>query len=427
MSDNSSLKIAGEVDLQKIELFTYKNEAIDIRHQMVSISLYEDLFSQAVHGTVTVTDSLGLIENMPLIGEEKIRIKYQTPTMDDHVVDYVGYVYKVGDCLEFSDRGRTYTIYFTSFEAIIDANKKISKYFGGKVSDTVQAVCFDKTMLGSDKKIIVEDTGNLMKFVSPYWSPYQIIGYCASTALTQDQKAANYLFYETLRGDLNFVSMNSKFNKNNKAKVDYVYNQDTVRERTANGTVRDLDKAYSRILEFSMDTAFDYIKRTTSGVYGNRLITANTVSKTIKVTSNDYLKDFGKTNHLAEFPIISTDAYRSKNARLVHHVNPEYNFGGQRNTRFHEWMLQRQSLLSQLDNTMKIDVTVLGRTDMHAGDVVTLSIPTVQSVNEGESTDDNVNKYYSGRYLISAIHHRIEGRSHMMTMQCVTDALSKEL
>lgn len=414
------------VELKLIELYTYKNESIDIRHQLVSISIFEDVFSNSIYGSVTVNDSIGLLENLPMIGEEKIKLRYVTPTMVKDI-EFTGYCYKVSDLLEYNDRARQFTIHFTSFEAIIDVNKRISKYFGGKVSETVKDILFDKQLLGSDKKINIEETANSLKFVSPFWSPFRLLNHCANVALSKNGSAANYLFYETLRGDMNFVSMNSRFDPANKPVIDYIYSQENVRSEDPNGSSRSLDESYKRIINYNIDTAFDYIKRAKDGVYGSRLITANSLSKTIKVTSTDYLKDFGKTNHLGTAPVSSPDLIRSKSARLVHCVNPEYNFSGQRNTKFNEWLLQRQSLLSQIENVFKIDITVMGRTDIHAGDIVSITIPVVQPVNKGETTTDGANKFYSGRYMITAIHHHIEGRKHTMVMQCITDSLSKGL
>ena len=77
------IRYSGEIDIVAIEVFSHKRERIDISAQMIELSIYEDIFTNTIHGTIAISDSFDLIHNFPFIGEELINIKLKTPTMGD--------------------------------------------------------------------------------------------------------------------------------------------------------------------------------------------------------------------------------------------------------------------------------------------------------------------------------------------------------
>ena len=114
-------------------------------------------------------------------------------------------------------------------------------------------------------------------------------------------------------------------------------------------------------------------------------------------------------------------------AAIYHTSTSEYVYDGQRDFRVSQWMTQRKSLLGQAFNIFKVDMVVAGRLDMRAGDCVNIEINQHQPINRGDSKDQITNQYFSGKFLVGAIHHRFEGNNHSMIMQCFTESLSREL
>lgn len=425
MKNSDSLSFAGEVKVISIELASHSGKKFDLMFQYYEMSLYEDIFSNTVYGNIMVADSLDMLANMPIIGEEIIYIQYKTPSMSD-TIKYMGYVHKVSDVADYADKGKTYLLHFTSFETILDSNKKISKFFNGQVSKVVDDIFHSDSMLGSDKKLNVEETSNQIKFSTPFWSPLKTINHFTSMALTKS-KSPTYVFYETLNGEYNFVSLNYLVAPDKKAKLTYRSTRGTTRTVRTDGSVRNMDNEYSLVKSYYIDEMFDYLARLKNGLYSSRLITANTISKTIKVSSIDYLTDFDKTNHLNKYPVLSSSGTKRKNAALNFVVNQEYTYDGQRNLRMDEWLLQRKSLLSGFHDVFRMDIEVNGRTDIHAGDVVYIEIMKSETNNKGETNTDNQNNYYTGRFLIAAINHKFTENKHIMIMQCITDSLGKAL
>jgi len=89
---------------------------------------------------------------------------------------------------------------------------------------------------------------------------------------------------------------------------------------------------------------------------------------------------------------------------------------------YEDWLLDRKSLLGQIQ-TQKHKIIVSGNTGVHAGDVVSISIPTAE-VHTNESSGDDKN--LSGKFLVTSIRHiinRIEG--HRMQLELSRDSLQE--
>ena len=87
----SDLQFAGEFLVQQCQLMTTNGTTYDIRQLVQSINIYEDIFSTAVSGDITIKDTNNMIMNGPIIGEEKLILKIQTPQKSpnqDTTIDY---------------------------------------------------------------------------------------------------------------------------------------------------------------------------------------------------------------------------------------------------------------------------------------------------------------------------------------------------
>lgn len=426
-ASDTGIKYAGEVEVVAIEVFSHKREKIDIAPQMIELSIYEDIFTNTVHGTLSISDSFDLIHNFPFIGEELINIKLKTPTMGEvGTVDYFGYVYKISDRHYTTERGQVYLIHFCSFEQIVDMNKKVSKSFKGNISDLVEEIFKSEEFLASNKDLVLERTANSIVFASPFWNPLKTINWLSVRALNKKNDSPTFVFYETLNNKFNFVSLDSMYAQKPKEGIHYRYDN-YVRMPTENGSTRNLELDYGVIRDLYVEEVFDYANRSESGMYASRLINTNLLSKTIKTTTHDYLESFSKTNHLGGFPIASPNLIRRRSSAIFSVTNNEFVYDGQRDFKVDQWLTQRKSLMGQAYSVHKADIVVSGRFDLHAGDCVTMELAQKHAVNRGDGREEIVNNYFSGKFLVGAIHHRIEGSTHNMIMQCFTESLSKGL
>ena len=73
------LEYAGDYLIEKLELVTSAGVVVDLRSLYLGLTLYEDLFSLTVTGTLTIHDSTNLTSLGPIIGQEYLHIKIRTP------------------------------------------------------------------------------------------------------------------------------------------------------------------------------------------------------------------------------------------------------------------------------------------------------------------------------------------------------------
>ena len=111
-----SLRFAGDISIRKLQLVSSNNFAIDITNQMLSIDMYEDIFSPFITMTIVVRESLDFINALPLRGEEIINVEFATPTFikDIDVVKGKFYVYKLSDRQLLNDRNSVYALHCIS-------------------------------------------------------------------------------------------------------------------------------------------------------------------------------------------------------------------------------------------------------------------------------------------------------------------------
>ena len=75
-------------------------------------------------------------------------------------------------------------------------------------------------------------------------------------------------------------------------------------------------------------------------------------------------------------------------------------------------------------NSLKLNISIYGRTDVEAGRIMDIKFPDMSPVDETDMASEHVDSRYSGRYLITSIHHKINIAKHIMTMEVIRDSLS---
>jgi hypothetical protein len=410
------LNAAGDIIIDSIVITSSNGNQLDISRLVVNLEIYEDLFSPIISGNMSIIDSLNLTENMPFIGEELITIKAHTPrfTGKNNIIDYTFLVYKLTDRTITSDSSVAYILHFCSTEMYADANIALSRTYSGKISDTANKL-LNIEGLATTKTANIETTINNHTHTSNYWSPFRNLNFLARRAINKDS-ASNYLFFENKFG-FQFVAMSSLFQQPVFQTYFYDnYYQDIV---ALKGTIKDFDKEYARIRKFDVSTVFDYIERSTSGLYNAKLISHDLVTKKYSVKTLSYVEQFPKTFHLNKFPITTEKVISLDNSDIFvnHKHHSLYNgFGDNLSSR---WMLERNNLIAQL-SAFKISITVAGKTNMTVGQIIDVVVYKNQPI---EKTDVNVkDKYFSGKYIISAINHEIGNNQHFMHMECIKES-----
>jgi hypothetical protein len=425
-----SLRQAGDVNVGYVNITSLANNTFfNIKNQVITIQLYEDMFSPFTTGSLIVKDSLDLINALPFSGMEYLDIELFTPTLDVSlkklgVIKGRFYIYKITEREYIAEKSLVYQLHFISVEAVADLNNYTSRAYEGKISDIVGKIIKDTPGLQSDKNLIIESTKNNTKFVSNYWSPVKNINYLLQQA-TNPNNSTTYTFFEN-RAGFNFVSLDYLNDFNPYQEFIYGTSHDDILK--GGGSVRNIQRDYKKVLDLSVPTGFDYIDRLRSGTYASRMIVHDLTTKRYKTVNYDYLAKFneGKETRLNKFPITSDTVVAKVNATIMSQEIANQVFSGYGDVSNYKTTQDRVSRMKQAES-FKVSIKVKGRTDYTVGMKVKLTVYTPQPTGASDTPEQVLDKMHSGNYLISAINHVIDKESHECFMELIKDSLTFDL
>lgn len=417
------LKSAGEIDVQKLQIVSSKGIAIDIRHMILSLNIFEDIFSPFITGSIVIKDALDLVNYFPLVGDETLNITLATPgfTNKGTFIDNVFRIYKLADREMAGDRVVSYTLHFISVEALLDLNIKISRSYNDNIGKLAEKVLEQYSLKPDSNRFQIEPTTNGLAYVSNFWSPVKNLNYLADHAVNANG-SPTFLFFENRNG-LNFISLESLYNTD--AVREFV-KDDYSRDIHSNGSIRNIEMDYSRILNISIPTSFDYIQNIQNGTYSSTLITHDITTKNYMVHPFDILEHYSKDKRLNKYPLITKTLNHTPVSAMatIHKANAIMT--GNHDITNSKYFQRRRSLL-QLAESCKIEITVLGRTDYTVGQKVKLKLYKNAPVEKKDTEKDTIDDMFSGFYIISSIRHNIGTSLHECTMELIKDSFDIDL
>lgn len=440
------LKNAGDFVLERLDIAMVNGSMLDLKEIVTSINIYEDIYANAISGTISFTDTNNLVYNGPIIGQERIYLKIYTPQnspTEETVIDFtknVLYVNKINSVTQINDTSRAIVLSFTTQDVYMNHRVRVSKSYAGEPSEIIKKIIRSPTLLDSKKKIFLEPTSNNYKLVIPNIRPFAAINMIAQRCMSSAHGLSpTYLFYETCFG-YHFRS------------IDSLFDQPTVKARFEEHTAQamndvgeqDYVAGMENLIEFSPDSTQDSLVNTRAGMYSSRAIFYDWYGKSITKKKYNYLDEFSKDKHAQQNayegsanPLISEalefggkrlsdfensnlyvqgtilDGVSDKNYyELEGSTHADYTNPYQGNN-IDKWCLRRKSRMNQLQLGMKMKIEVIGRTNIQVGDLVEIRIPSMTT-----STDDNINKYLSGRYLIRQLHHSFTSLNEQNMHKC---------
>lgn len=423
-SADKELRFAGDVSIEKCDIFTSGGLRQDIAAQVIAISVYEDLFSPFISGSLTVRESFDLVNLFPFVGEEMVEIDIVTPTLEDNKnIKGTFYIYKMTDRVLLGDKLVAYVLHFISVEAVIDLNKKISKVYSGKPEEIVKSLITDNfNGLQSKKQIFVEPTNRDIKFISNFWSPAKCINFVTDGAVNKNN-VPNYVFFENRYG-FYFISLDSLYA--NGLYQSFTKDGYTRDELPGGGDAKNVMEDFRRIEDVSIPIGFDYMDKVRSGMFASKLVSWD-LNKKIYNSKNYSIRDrYSNLNHLNPNSVLGDNAIFRSNSLLLNYPRDNANFSGYGDATNYRHVQERISLM-KLAESSKIEITVPGRSDYTVGQKVSITLNKIQPVSDQDDDQDLIDKMFSGYYIISAINHYVTRERHECHMELIKDSLQLKI
>ena len=448
MIGEQGLQRAGEVRIEQLKLINSSDEVIDLSEFVVELNIFEDLFKNYLHGNIVLTDSRNLIDRFNLHGEEFLNVKLRTPSFpDSQVIEKTFRVFKLTDRAIVRDNNtQNFVLHFISIEFFYDISLPLFAPFEGIVSDVAGQIftnfiatprkfnvsessnTISETQTGTDM-IVINETANKVKFISPGWSPFKCINWLASKAIPADGIAKNYIFFESNKnfyfGTLENLFRDAHANKNYLGR--YLISASNIREdKNSQNVSREMFLAK----DVEMVESADYIKNYTNGYLANRLVYLDVFNKEYELVDYDHVLNYEKQHHTSGIgneskPVFSKDTFRNYATNISFYPkNPKLftDYPDNVSEKMGEIYGNRLSSMLELTN-IKMNMTVPGRTDAEVGRLIYFEYPSLGAKDEKDTGSSAQDKLYSGYYIITAIHHKVNKLEHQMVMEVIKDSL----
>tara|TARA_B100000941_G_scaffold285410_1_gene257426 strand:- start:155 stop:1522 length:1368 start_codon:yes stop_codon:yes gene_type:complete len=432
----AELQYAGEYNISQCKILTTGGGEFDILPVVQDIVIYESIFSQSISGIITIQDTTDLVNNGPIIGEEKLLIKLLTPQENerpDTVIDYTKTpldIYKIGTFLGDGEKANVVSLHFASQEVYRNAISKVSRSYKGSCSEIVDKIFRDKEYLDSDKQLTLEETNGLKKIVFPSMKPFKAIDMlCRQSNSKNFKDSPTYLFYETTKG-YNFRSVDGLCSQ----EPIMEYEENVPDRMVSNG--KNIMSNLKTINEFSIIEPRDTTQNVYEGMLSSNIKVHDIYNKKINYFTYNYFDEFDNDTHLEKKPFISEAKDKLSNKGLADYSNAMNfvtitsngkSFDEPDNYPYapddlEKIIMRRNSRLRQFQNSVTLNMTVPGNTSIQAGDVLHISIGASSTVTD--RTDD---PNYTGKYLITKIRHTFNNGlkevRHTINMTVVKDSV----
>ena len=435
----AELQYAGEYDITQCKILTTSGKQFDILPVVQDIVIFESIFTQSITGIITILDTTDLVNNGPIIGEEKLQIKLLTPQVNekpDTIIDYTKTpldIYKIGGLRGDGEKASVLSLHFESQEVYKNEISKISRSYKGSCSDIVDKIFRDKEYLDSDKEITIEETNGLRKIIFPSMKPFKAIDMlCRQSNSKNFKDSPSYLFYETTKG-YNFRSVDGLCSQ--EPKMTY---EENIPDRVEGG-VKNVDVNLRTINEFAVIGPRNTTDNIYEGMLSSNIKIHDIYNKKINYFTYNYFDEFDKDIHLEDKPYISESKDKLSNKGLADYSNAMNfvtitsngkSFDEPDNYPYapddlEKIVMRRNSRLRQFQNSITLNMMIPGNTFIKAGDVLEIKIGASSTVTD-RTNDPN----YTGKYLITKIRHNFNNSKtdvrHTINMTVVKDSVNYE-
>ncbi|MDE0953998.1 MAG: hypothetical protein OR994_04925 [Candidatus Poseidoniales archaeon] len=402
------------------EFTNYRGNSAELSAIISQMSIYESIYNNCMFGNIKLYDGTGLIENHGVIGSglEKFHFEILTEntakegakTSNLEKIWNIDSVSKGHQNEKFTE----YDIGIVSPYLHVNNKTKISRSFlkmtSSKIVEYVGAeilkfeggapnwASFDVTPTLHEKNTVV-----------PNWNPFQLINFLAKNSVSADG-SSNYLFFENNEG-FKFTTVDDLMKKP-VSRLFALKNMPTKIAYAKGGLVVD-DAMMTGVSE---EARFNIAKGQTSGQYGSSILTHNILEK--RLDKYEVIYDGPKDKIMAEtIGLNGPEAQQFADFNVWQHSgfmsdNYLYQIHDKGEKSHYPLYDQKQSQLRT--NVIKFDVP--GDSNVFAGDVIQLRMPT--HIHNHDLPED---QYVTGKWLITAIHHKINNNSYEMTLECMKD------
>ena len=429
--DNGKIVFATDYLVQSIVLYSLiSKDGIDITNLMEELNIFDSIFTTSVSGNIIIRDSIGLIEKLPLAGNETLNVTLIKPGTDgEEKFEKVFKIYKLSDRKPTTNLSEVYTLHFCSFSQFFSEQTKLSRTYSYKTYSTIaQNILVDELKIPKKQIFISPSFGNVNVTI-PNLPPLEACTWLAKRSL-DSVNVPSFLFFENIKDGFIFANLDYLYEKLNTT-LEYSHNIQTAPDATRSDNVFGVN--YSEL-----DQGFNVLSSIKQGVYASTHLGVDFTTLSFEKTEFDaslfaptllLLNDSRKINK-TQFTALdgskATDKFLSnlkvtpltKNQPLSKYIKSKDKTVFSNDT--DKIILQRQYIFQNLLNN-KVYLSVPGLMSLNSGRSIKINF---LDRNQREKKDgDELDNLYSGRYIITSSRHVFTPDGVYRTfMECSTDS-----
>tara|TARA_Y100001938_G_scaffold92774_1_gene127197 strand:- start:53 stop:1501 length:1449 start_codon:yes stop_codon:yes gene_type:complete len=438
MVAKSDLQFAGEFLVEECQIVSTTGQVYDINSLVEEINVFENIYTAAVSGDIVIKDTTNIVQNFPIIGEEKLILKIQTPQAKPEPETTIDFtlspliIYKINSQYGEGENAQIISLQFGSMEGFRNTTSRVSQSYSGQPNEIVEKILRDENYLKSKKTFYFEPTANNAKIIFPNIRPFKCIKHLSNISNSQLNNASpSYLFYETTKG-FHFRTYDSMCREDPK-----LFLKENVGASLNEKGVIDAQKNLDTLINYQRVSSKDTVKNLNSGMISSKLIKHDVYHKRLDLYKYNYLDNFDRDIHPDNgeaTPIISTAKDPDTNKSLIDNEDTKlfvvstasgYSFEESGNYPYQsdnlEQTLQRKTARrQQFENGHILNIEVNGQTFIQAGDKINLEIGATSAL-----TQDKEDKQISGNYIITHLRHtftKSQQLKHKIVMQVAKDS-----
>lgn len=424
-----SLDLASGFVLNKANIYSagQVSQPTNFTDLIASIFINESLTSPFMVGKILVSDSSGLITDLPIQGGEVIELEIITD--EDEKTQLTFRVWKISNRV-LSGKIQTYTLDLISTEAMVNEVVEVYNSLSGSPQNIVSDLL--KNHLKTEKEIVTDESKFDMKFLGCGRSPFNIISNICLKSVpkvgsigddTGKKGTSGFLFWENRRG-YNFCSIdgicgseNGEFNTNLQQTTWGPYKEEIAKKGTGNEK--------RNIISATFEFENNIMKSLRVGKYSSRIAFFNLSTgnyEEVQYKLSDTYKNMahlGGQESLSNLPVanleLTDNSSRLMSMVLDHETfyngsdiaSPDEKDGSKEPSQFADWQkyYASQSLFRyQLLKTQQAKILISGNLQIYSGDKIEVYFKSKVSDSRlvsGDVFDPEI----SGYYLIEDVSH----------------------
>lgn len=442
----TELKSGGEFNIVEAKLTL--STGVDINlvpgNNIMGLSLFENIQTHTITGTMTIQDSINLGSVGPIIGQEYFSLKIATPGLDTNEefnINFTDNAFMVTSLNRRVDVGngvQATVLNFSSRERVTNSRQRVNRTLVGTYSNIVETML--RSDLDSSKPLYIEDSVGKKRILAPNVYPFDIIRIASKQAISKKHNDPTYIFWESMRG-FNFRTLGNMYSKTPIMKYQYTIPG----TRYTDGRLN-IELENSAIENFTITGTPDILKNYNSGAYSSDLIVHDIISKSYRKHTYNYIESFGNQRHVDKdqaSPILNNISLTKNGDGLSsfpskQYLKPIVGFSSDEShlddfyqnsftsDNLPNSIQSRASQMIMMDG-LSLNIDVTGTTLVCAGDIVDITIPNTAANIEGNDTEDSL---FKGNFLVKALRHDFnmaEPKRHTMSMQVVKDSMTRNV